>query len=48
MHRGDGGNGIGRDLLVAGHAHQTAVEEVTDLLGDLSGVKGNALLGIEL
>ena len=48
MHRGDGGNGIGRDLLVAGHAHQTAVEEVADLLGNLGGVKGNALLAIKL
>lgn len=48
VHRGNGGNGVGRDLLIAGHAHQTAVEEVTDLLGDLGGVKLNALLAIEL
>lgn len=30
VHRGDGGNGIGRDLFVAGHAHQAAMEEVTN------------------
>ena len=48
MHRGDGGNGIGRDLLVAGHAHKAAMEEVTDLLGDLGGVELNALLTVEL
>ena len=48
MHRGDGGNGIGRDLFVAGHAHQAAMEEVTNLLGDLGGVELNALLAIEL
>lgn len=43
VHRGDGGNGIGRDLFVAGHAHQAAMEEVTNLLGDLGGVELNAL-----
>ena len=48
VHRGDGGNGIGRDLFVAGHAHQAAMEEVTNLLGDLGGVELNALLAIEL
>ena len=48
MHRGDGSNGIGRDLLVAGHAHQAAMEEVANLLGDFGGVKLNALLTIEL
>mgnify|MGYP000662335657 CR=1 FL=1 len=48
VHRGDGGNGIGRDLFVAGHAHQTAVEEVANLLGDLGGVELNALLTVEL
>ena len=48
MHRGDGGNGIGRDLFVAGHAHQAAMEEVTNLLGDLGGVELNALLTVEL
>ena len=48
MHRRDGGDGIGRNLLVAGHAHQAAVEEVADLLGDLGGVELNALLAIEL
>ena len=30
VHRGDGGNGIGRDLFVAGHAHQAAMEEVAN------------------
>ena len=48
VHRGDGSDGIGRNLLVAGHAHQAAMEEVTDLLGDLGGVELNALLAIEL
>ena len=48
MHRRDGGNGIGRDLFVAGHAHQAAMEEVANLLGDLGGVELNALLAIEL
>ena len=48
VHRGNGGDGIGRNLLVAGHAHQAAMEEVTDLLGDLGGVELNALLAIEL
>ena len=48
MHRGDGGNGIGRDLFVAGHAHQAAMEEVANLLGDLGGVELNALLTVEL
>ena len=48
VHRGDGGNGIGRDLLVAGHAHQAAMEEVANLLGDLGGVELNALLAVKL
>ena len=48
MHRGDGGNGIGRDLFVADHAHQTAVEEVANLLSDLGGVELDTLLAIEL
>ena len=48
MHRGDGGNGIGRDLFVAGHAHKAAMEEVANLLGDLGGVELNALLAVEL
>ena len=47
MHRGDGGDGIGRNLFVAGHAHQAAMEEVTNLLGDLGGVELNALLTVE-
>ena len=48
VHRRDGGDGIGRDLLVAGHAHQAAMEEVTDLLGDLGGIERNALLAVKL